>query len=248
MLDERLESRGAHVSSASASTIEKTVFGPRASEGSDEAIVARVLGGETELYEILMRRHNQRLYRIARSILRNDAEAEDVMQDAYVRAYAHLGQFERRASFATWLGRIAVNEALARVRRRGRYVEWDETMDRNGLPNNHSTQPLLTPEDELGRQELRSLLTDAIDNLPTPHRLVFVLRHVEGMTTGEVAECLGISEDNVKARLHRARTTLREDIERRVGRHAPELFSFHLSRCDRVVRNVFSRLPLVRKS
>lgn len=207
---------------------------------TDEAIVNRVRAGERELYEILMRRYNQRLYRVARSIVRDEDEAEDVMQDAYVRAYVHLDQFEGRASFATWLTKIAVYEALARSKRARRFIQDDSMKDDARIPSISVRTP--TPEDALSQQELRNLLTEAIDALAPPHRLVFILRQVEGMTTHEVAQCLEISEDNVKVRLHRARTALKEDIDRRVGRHARELFAFHLSRCDRIVRNVFSRL------
>jgi RNA polymerase sigma-70 factor, ECF subfamily len=208
----------------------------------DEAIVKRVLEGERDLYEILIRRHNQCLYRIARSILRDEIEAEDVMQDAYVQAYANLEQFEGRASFKTWLSRIAVHQALARLRRNGRFVEWHETMN-GDRESARSTPAPRTPEDELGRLELGGILAQAIDSIPARHRLVFVLRQLEGMSTDEVAKCIGISADNVRARFHRAKVALRKEIDRRIGRHAPELFLFHLSRCDRVVANVLSRLP-----
>jgi len=211
----------------------------RSLELSDEIIARRVVQGEGELYEILIRRHNQRLYRIARSILRDEAEAEDVMQDAYVSAYAHLDQFEGRASFKTWISRIAMNEALARLRRNGRYVEWDETMNEERA--NGSPAPE-TPEDELSRRELSSILEQAIDSIPVGYRLVFVLRQLEGMSTEEVAQIAGISSDNVKARFHRAKIALRKVIEGRVGRYAPELFAFHLSRCDRIVERVRDRL------
>lgn len=214
------------------------------SELTDEVIVERVRAGEHELYEILIRRHNQRLYRVARSILRDEAEAEDVMQDAYVRAYTHLEQFEGRASFATWLTKIAVHEALARARRKGHFVEWDETMTDDRKSPTHTVRSQPTPEDELSQQELGHLLTQAIEALPPMHRLVFVMRQVEGMSTDQVAESLGITQENVKVRLHRARATLRDDIDRRVGQYAPELFAFHLSRCDRVTKNVLARLSL----
>lgn len=218
------------------------------SDLTDEAIVERVRAGEHELYEILIRRHNQRLYRVARSILRDDAEAEDVMQDAYVRAYSHLHQFEGRASFTTWLTKIAVYEALARARRNGRFLTCDDTsMDERTITGDPAALPR-TPEDELSQQELRHLLTEAIDSLPATHRLVFVMRQVEGISTEDVAESLGISPENVKVRLHRAKAALRKDIDRRVGQHATELFAFHLSRCDRIVKNVFALLSLERKT
>jgi RNA polymerase sigma-70 factor, ECF subfamily len=206
---------------------------------TDEAIARRVLAGERDLYEILIRRHNQRLYRIARSILRDEIEAEDVMQDAYLSAYAHLDQFEGRASFKTWISRIAMNEALAHLRRSGRFVEWDETMNEDRAHGSTSPE---TPEDELSRRELSGILNEAIDSIPVRYRLVFVLRQIEGMSTEEVAQIAGISSDNVKARFHRAKIALRKDIDRRIGRHAPELFSFHLSRCDRIVESVLRRI------
>lgn len=212
---------------------------------SDERIVERVLGGERELYEVLIRRHNQRVYRIARSVLGDEDEAEDVMQDAYVRAYAHLDQFEGRAKFSTWLGKIAVYEALARARRRGRFVEWDETTMTDDAQAGSDPRTPPTPEDELGRRELGYILTEAVDALAAPQRLVFVLRQIEGLSTAEAAECLGISEDNVKVRLHRARRALRRSIDRRIGESAPELYAFHLSRCDRIVQNVFARLAVL---
>ena len=208
-------------------------------ELSDETIVKRVLEGEGDLYEILIRRHNQRIYRIARSILRDETEAEDVMQDAYVEAFAHLDQFQGRASFKTWLSRIAVHAALARLRRSGRFVEWDENVNEDPRTPKRTFH---TPEDELSQRELGVILTDAIDGIPAPYRLVFVLRQIEGMSTEEVAQSVGISPDNVKARFHRAKVALRRDIDRRMGRHAPDLYAFHLSRCDRVVANVLVRL------
>jgi RNA polymerase sigma-70 factor, ECF subfamily len=206
---------------------------------TDEAIARRVLEGEPELYEILIRRHNQRLYRIARSILRDESEAEDVMQDAYLRAYAHLEQFEGRASFITWISRIAMNEALARLRRNVRFVEWDETMNEDR--GNGSPAPK-TPEEELSRRELFFILNEAMDSIPVSYRLIFVLRQVEGLSTEEVAEISGISSDNVKARFHRAKVALRKAIDRRIGRHALDLYAFHLTRCDRIVASVLGRL------
>jgi RNA polymerase sigma-70 factor (ECF subfamily) len=214
-------------------------------ESSDETIAKRVLEGEVELYEILIRRHNQRLYRIARSIVKDESEAEDVMQDAYLAAYAHLDQFEGRASFKTWISRITMNEAFARLRRNGRFVEWDETMDDERA--NASAAPE-TPEDELSRRELSFILEEAIDSIPVPYRLVFVLRQLEGLSTEEVARIAGISSDNVKARFHRAKVALRKAIDSRIGCQAKELFDFHLSRCDRVVANVLGRVSKERRS
>lgn len=210
---------------------------------ADEEIVRRILHGDFVLFELLMRRHNQRVYRAIRGILRDDSESEDVMQEAYVRAYEHLAQFEGRAQFSTWLTRIAVNEALKRLSARGRldplneeaYEEEDGTMEAF-----HSSLP--TPERNASDSELKSLLEEAILTLPAMYRAVTVLRDVEEMSTAEAAEVLSITESNVKVRLHRAHELLRGALFARVGTNSTRVFSFHASRCDRVVRAVFQRL------
>jgi len=202
---------------------------------TDEEVVERVCNGERALYELLMRRHNQRIYRAARAIVRDPAEAEDVMQDAYVRAYENLSSFAGRATFATWLTKIAVHEALARVRRRGRFVDAEDFM-----PTLASDAP--DPEQRASDRELGAALEDAIDTLPDQFRAVFVLRDVEGLSTAETAECLGINEETAKTRLHRARTILRARLLSRAQELLPGTFSFGESRCDRVVAAVLSRI------
>ena len=220
------------------------VVGPAAAL-SDEEVVARVLAGDLPLFEVLMRRHNQRLYRTARAIVRDDAEAEDVMQEAYVRAYAALGQFEGRAQWATWLTRIAVNEALARVRARGRFVnrEATELMEDDVMAKE---PPLPTrsdgPEAAASARELGALVEHAIDELPDTYRTVFVLREVQELSTAETAACLEVSEELVKVRLHRARAELRRLMDARLGAATREVFDFHASRCDRVVAAVLERI------
>ena len=205
---------------------------------SDEEVVAQVLAGQTALFEVLMRRHNERVYRAARAIVRDEREAEDVMQQAYVNAYAHLRQFNRLAQFSTWLTRIAVNEALSRVRRGGRYTPFEDeptVMERE--------RPVAdNPERQAFAGELRALLEWAIDRLPDGAREVFVLRDVEGLTTAEVAAALGISEDAVKTRLSRARAALRRLLFERTGTAVPDAFRFHRPRCDRVVARVLARI------
>jgi RNA polymerase sigma-70 factor (ECF subfamily) len=210
---------------------------------SDEAIVDRVRHGERHLFEVLMRRNNQRVYRVARSILRDEREVEDVMQESYVRAFAHLNQFEGRARFSTWLTKIALHEALSRARQQNRYVQFDDVMeeDCSRIEGIGSGEPR-TPEEDASNRELGEVLTDAIETLQETLRLVFVLRDVEGMTTEEVSDYLGISQENVKVRLHRARLSLRGNIDRRLGAETRRLYSFHLARCDRIVTNVFSRI------
>ena len=202
---------------------------------TDEEVVERVCKGERALYELLMRRHNQRIYRAARAIVRDPAEAEDVMQDAYVRAYENLSSFAGRATFATWLTKIAVHEALARVRRRGRFVDAEDFM-----PTLASDAP--DPEQRASERELGAALEDAIDTLPDQFRAVFVLRDVEGLSTAETAECLGINEETAKTRLHRARTILRARLLSRAQELLPGTFSFGESRCDRVVAAVLAKI------
>jgi RNA polymerase sigma-70 factor (ECF subfamily) len=224
-----------------------TARGPGASEGgpaalSDEEVAARVLAGERELFEILMRRYNQRLYRVARGILGDESEAEDVMQDAYVRAYRHLDQFAGRARFATWLTRIAVHEALARARRRGRVVEIDAMPDvrKESLPALRSAER--DPEQRAVDQNLRVALEGAIGELPAPYRVVLLLRDVEGLSTAATAESLGLEVPAVKTRLHRARGMLRRRLAEQAGAACRETFSFQGARCDRVVAAVLARL------
>lgn len=202
---------------------------------TDEEAVQRVLAGETRVYEVLMRRYNQRLYRVAYSILGNDAEAEDVMQEAYVRAFHKLSTFAGASKFSTWLTKIAVYEALARRRMRGRLEELE--------PETESKwSEMKNPEQQAYNLELKELLERAISALPEGFRSVFMLRAVEGLSVAESADCLGVTEDTVKTRLHRARLMLRSDIEQHTGIAAAQTFSFHLSRCDVIVQSVFRRI------
>jgi len=207
---------------------------------TDEEVVSRVTQGQTALFELLMRRHNERVYRAARAILRDDGEAEEVMQQAYVNAYANLRQFAGRASFATWLTRIVVNEALARVRRQRRYMPMDTDPDAPEVPAawTHSE----SPEAQAYQRELRTILEAAVDRLPDGAREVFVLREVQGLSTSETAEILSIREDAVKTRLSRARHSLRTDLIQALGSVGPTAFSFGQSRCDRVVAAVLERI------
>lgn len=209
---------------------------------TDEEVVGRVLSGEVELYEIIMRRYNQRLYRVVISILRDAAETEDVMQDAYVRAYEHLSQFEGRAAFSTWLTRIAVHEALARLKKRERMQPFDEDFSEGEISVNLvSAAP--DPEQTISKAELSRMLEQAVLGLPEQYRTVLMLRDVEEMSTSETAAALSLSEENVKVRLHRGRAMVRRDLFARVGGTAKSAFPFLGARCDRVVARVFERLP-----
>ena len=207
---------------------------------SDEQVVERVLAGETLLFEIIMRRYNQRLYRAARAILGDEAEAEDVMQEAYVRAYEHLAQFGGRARFSTWLTKIAVHEALARARRRRRFESMDAESDAEEVLAEPSHQP--DPERSASDREIHRMVEDAVEALPEGFRAVFVLRAVEEMSVAETAECLDLPEETVKTRLFRARARLQKEIHRRTVAAVPQVYAFHLSRCDRVVAQVLARM------
>ena len=198
--------------------------------GSDEGIVQRVLSGERELYEVLVRRHNQRLYRAARAILRSENEVEDVMQEAYVQAFAHLSQFRAEARFSTWLTRIAVHEALARKRRAARTTEMEEPV------------VVVTPEHEAGGRELVKILERAIDALPDNFREVLVMRTVEDMSVADTAAVLDIPEDTVKTRLFRARNLLREAIAETAISKSVDAYEFHAPRCNHIAAVVMERI------
>ena len=213
---------------------------------TDQDVIAQVLAGNTALFELLMRRYNERLFRVARAIVRDESEAEDVMQQAYVNAYTHLSQFNGTAQFSTWLTRIAVHEALARVRRQGRYeaLDDDDNLDAELVMERTTT---FDPERLASSGELRGLIEASIDRLPDGMREVFMLRDIEGLNTLETASCLDVSEDVVKTRLSRARATLRRAILDRTGTTMPEVFRFYRPRCDHVVAAVLQQLPALRR-
>jgi RNA polymerase sigma-70 factor (ECF subfamily) len=200
----------------------------------DDELVARILTGEKRLFEHIIRRYNQRLYRIGIAVLGSDHEAEDAMQTAYMKAYEHLGQFERRSSFGTWLTRIMVNECLARKKKRQHY-----SSDPAALPENNTV--MTAPDRLLANKELNAVLETAIAALPEKYRLVFILREVEEMSGRATGEALGIEEPNVKVRLNRAKTMLRQNLNGYIRDH---VYSFHLTRCDLMVKNVLTRLHL----
>jgi RNA polymerase sigma-70 factor, ECF subfamily len=210
---------------------------------ADSELIERIRAGKTALYETLMRRYNQRLYRIARVILRNPEEAEDVVQEAYVRAYTHLDQFAGAAKFSTWLTKIAIHEALARLHKRRRMGEADSTKDTEksgGMESLKST--IHNPEEQIFEKQVLELLEAAVEALPDNLRSVFVMREIEEMSTAETAECLGLSEAAVKIRLHRARKVLRQDLYLRVGAVSSQAFRFLGERCDRVIHAVMERI------
>jgi RNA polymerase sigma-70 factor (ECF subfamily) len=196
---------------------------------SDERVIERVRRGGVTDFSVLVQRHNRSLYRVARAILKDDCEAEDVVQQAHLNAYLHLNQFQGRSKFSTWLGRIARREAVARLRARRRAAE----------PTPVEELPLATPqgaspEETAARNEVARALESAIDALPHPYRAVVVLRYLEDLDTDEAARWLGVSEGNLRVILHRARQLLREHVLEQVRATADELFSFGGERCRRV--------------
>lgn len=210
----------------------------------DDAIVARVLEGDTAAFELLMRRHNQRVFRATRAVLHNDDEAEDAMQAAYLAAFAHLKDFAGRAAFSTWLTRIAVHEAFARLRKAKRTASLDDVGE--DVIEEDRMSGTRNPEDAASDVELRALLEEAVDSLPLGFRTVFMMRAVEEMSAVDVAEALGIPEETVRTRLHRARGLLRDRLAKKLEDSAPNAYAFHLSRCDRVVAAVLARLSVTR--
>jgi RNA polymerase sigma-70 factor (ECF subfamily) len=207
---------------------------------ADDEIVRRVLAGDTAAFELIMRRYNRRLFRVVRSIVGNDSEAEDVLQEAYLRAFEHLHRFEGRSRFSTWLTRIAIHEAMARRRkqRRLRLIASDEAGDNPVLSYSVGRDGL----EEASLGELRHLLVSAVDALPMELRVVFTMRIVERLSTEQTARCLKLTPANVKVRLHRARSALQRWIDHRIGEESRQLYAFGGEHCDRVVRIVLERL------
>ena len=220
--------------------MEATNRGETEGTPSDREVVERVLAGDTESFELIMRRYNQRLFRLARSIVKDDMEAEDVVQETYVRAFAALSSFEGRSQLLTWLGRIAVNVGLGRIRRRdpNRDLGLDELVDGETMPIALSP----SPEQQVSDEELRPVLEASIDALPAPFRTVFMLRAVEQLSVQETAELLEILPETVKTRFFRARGLLRKDLLTRLDAAVPGTFAFLGERCDRIVDRVLSRI------
>ncbi|HJV82982.1 RNA polymerase sigma factor [Noviherbaspirillum sp.] len=214
---------------------------------SDVELASRIAGGDQQAFEFLMRRYNRVLYRTARSVLKDDAEAEDVLQDAYLLAYRRINQFRGDAKLSTWLTRIVVNEAIARSRKRSRRaqvislggeIEWDSEAAETNMNEASPEQP----ERAALRAEARRLLEKKIDELPEAFRTVFMLRALEEMSVEETSACLGIPEATVRTRFFRARGLLRESLSREIDFAFEEAFSFDGARCDRIVNGVLARV------
>jgi RNA polymerase sigma-70 factor (ECF subfamily) len=213
-------------------------------EASDNDLAKRVAGGEAAAFEALMRRHNRTLFRTARAILRDDAEAEDALQEAYLQAYQAMGGFRGEAKLSTWLARIVANEALVRLRKRVRRAEIvplqsSATPEELDIPD---TDMPKSPESHAERAQMRRLLEAQIDSLPQDYRSVFVLRAVEEMTVEETAAVLGIPPATVRSRLFRARSLLREALASKIDLACEDAFAFAGERCDRIVAEVLRRI------
>lgn len=217
---------------------------PRLASRSEEAdLVRRARARDGAAFRTIMERHNQRLYRIARSILRNDVEAEDVVQDAYLNAFTHLDSFRGDSSLATWLSRITMNEALGRLRQKRPSVELNERTEAQIIPFPQSAASD-DPERTMAQREILRLVERATDNLPEIFRAVFVARVIEGMSVEETADVLGLQAETVKTRLHRARRLVQEQLDKQIGPVLMDAFPFAGRRCERLTNAVMKRLGL----
>lgn len=213
-------------------------------EEDDQALVRRVVSGDRSAFELVMRRHNRRLYRLARATLKDDAEAEDALQEAYLHAYRSMAQFRGDATLSTWLARVLLNECFGRLRRDVRrqniipIAGSHSEIDVDTMPDNDTE----SPDKALIRAEMRELLERKLDELPAAFRTVFVLRSVEEMSVEEAARCLDISEATVRSRHFRARSLLRESLSQEIDLAERDVFEFGGANCDRIVAAVLSRL------
>jgi len=198
----------------------------------DESLIRSILDGDKKAFEYIIRRYNQRLFRTGMSLLNNEADVEDAMQTAYINAYLHLDKFKNNSSFATWMTRIMINQCLGQIRktRTLRTISQDNSIN------------MVTPDSELHNKELSALLENAIEQLPEKYRLVFVLREVEDLSVKETAEVLDIAPSNVKTRLNRAKTMLKDNLKGYMKEH---VYAFHLTRCDRIVARVLTELKII---
>lgn len=212
---------------------------------NDEELVGRARARDELAVRAITRRYNRRLFRVARSILRDDAEAEDVVQETYVRAFTGLDQFRGDAAFGTWITRIAMNEALGRLRRRRLTVDWEsygENRTTAQIVNFPMSAANNDPERTMAQGEIRDVLERAIDELPDAFRAVFVARLVEGMSIEETADLFGLKPETVKTRLHRARALLRDSLDKQLGTKLTSAFPFDGRRCDRLTEAVVRRV------
>jgi RNA polymerase sigma factor (sigma-70 family) len=214
----------------------------KASSLDDNVIVKRILAGEKELFEILLRRYNQTLYRVIRGYLKDSDAAQDAMQNAYLKAFDKLFQFHGNSSFSTWLIRIGINEALLRLKelKKGKIVYLDSMAEANANFITQIPDKQMNPEKAIIRQEAKQLLEQAIDNLPEKYRIIYILKEIDGLESIQIEESLGLTESNVKVRLHRAKKLLQESLYQLTSNGA--VFEFGNKHCDAVVNFVMSRI------
>jgi len=215
-----------------------TVLQVQKEQLSDEEIIRRVLAGEQRLYEVIMRRYNAMLYRVGMSIANNEVEVEDIMQTPYIKAYEKLATFEQRSGFGTWLTRILINESLYQLKKSKRNMQIE--LNNETHPEIKTGNGTNSPVHTLLNKELSNILEDALVQLPEKYRMVFVLREMENMSIDETVDILNITEANVKVRLNRAKTMLRDTLGSYYKNEG--IYHFHLTRCDRIVNNVFRKL------
>lgn len=209
----------------------------KSSAVSDSDLIDEIVEGKKEKYEVLIRKYNQQLYRVAKGILWHEEELEDAMQEAYIKAYKQLSKFEKRSTFSTWITRILINECLMRKRaNKDKLHQGLDDQSRRFEPHAHE----LNPEKKMVNKELKVLLEGAIARLPEKYRIVFIMREVENMSVVETTKALQITETNVKARLSRAKEMLRDNLVS--GYPTSELLDFNLVRCDRIVKHVLSKI------
>lgn len=202
----------------------------------DQEIVKRISQGEKNLYALIIRRYNQRLYRVGMSILHDEAEVEDAMQESYVNAWGSLEKFQFKSQFSTWLTRIMINECLLQIKKRKKNLEMKEEM----MDHYHQTTDQQNALSKILNADLKKALEQAVLDLPEKYRTVFIMREVEHMNVFETKECLAISESNVKVRLNRAKALLRNSLNDLYK--SGDVFGFHLSRCDKMVDRVMARI------
>ena len=208
----------------------------------EKEVIKRIISGEKELYEILVRRNNQKLYRIIRSYLKDETEIEDIMQNSYIKAFTKLEQFKLASSFSTWLIRIGINESLARIKEKGKVLHLNEQL------SNEKNKPFfeivdntqLNPQDKMIRNESKQFLENSIDQLDSKYRTVYIMKEVEEMSLKEIAIALDLTVANVKIRLHRSKEMLKEKLYE--ISNDKNIFEFGLNRCDRITENVMKRV------
>lgn len=208
----------------------------------EETLIQRILDGEKELYEILVRRNNQKLYRVIRAYLNDESEIEDVMQNSYIKAYINLHQFNQQAQFSTWLIRIAINESLAELKKKNKIVYLNSFNQNKGsefileLPDHKQ----LNPQEKMAQKEAKQLLENAIDQLELKYRTVYIMKELEEMSLNEIAKTLDLSLANVKIRLHRSKALLKEILFKLSN--TKDIFEFGLNRCDRITEHVMKNI------